>query len=613
MSRNSIPAIFREQVAALRSRPMVYSKRDSHWRPLTWAQMGDRVTAAAAGLCALGVSPGDRIAIYAASSVEWMLVDLAVLSAGAVDVPVSETVMRETANYILRDSEASMVFVGSHELLESLLAVRSDDSAVRTIVLFYEPPEPIIVPGVRVLSLLALERLGRESRLEEQVAERIEAIAPDHLLTLIYTSGTTGVPKGVIITHGNMIANCEAVARAIPIRSDDVLLSFLPLSHSFERMAGYYLPSLFGGAAIYYAESVSRLIQNIEEVRPTVLTGVPRIYEKIYAGFFARRAQVHPAKRFLLDRAIATGLKVSRLRQEGRSPGPLLALRYKLAYEQVFAPLVERLGGRIRFLVSGGAALSPEIAEFFLAANILILEGYGLSEASCVVSVNRPDRYRFGTVGGALDNVRLRIAPDGEILVKAPSVMSGYWRLEEETAAILDKDGWLSTGDIGHLERDGYLRITDRKKDLFKTSSGKYVAPQFVERLLCSSPFLAQACVFGDRRAYCVALVVPAEDALMAWALDKGITAESLSELIGHPKVRHKLRREIGRVNGELERHESIRSFHMLDTPFTQANGMLTPSLKVRRRQVRERFSAQIDRLYTGNAGRAGWRPQARS
>ncbi len=592
---------------------MVYSKRDGHWRPLTWAQMGERVMAAAAGLCALGVEVGERVAIYAASSVEWVLADLAVLSAGAVDVPVSETVMQETAGYILGDAQAKVAFVGSQALLDSLLAARKEGSAVRTIILFYEPPDPVIVPGVRVLSLLALERLGRESRLEDQVHERIECIAPDDLLTLIYTSGTTGVPKGVVITHGNMIANCEAVARAIPIRSDDVLLSFLPLSHSFERMAGYYLPSLFGGAAIYYAESVSRLIQNIEEVRPTVLTGVPRIYEKIYAGFFARRAQAHPAKRFLLDRAIATGLKISRLRQEGRTPGPLLAVRYKLAHDQVFAPLTERLGGRIRFLVSGGAALSPEIAEFFLAAGILILEGYGLSEASCVVSVNRPERYRFGTVGGVLDNVRLRIASDGEILVKAPSVMKGYWRLDEETAAVLDKDGWLSTGDIGHLERDGYLRITDRKKDLFKSSGGKYVAPQFVERLLCSSPFLAQACVVGDRRPYCVALVVPAEDAMMAWARDKGITADSLSELIGHPKVRHKLRREIGRVNGQLERHESVRSFHMLDVPFTQANGLLTPSLKVRRRHVIERFSLQIDRLYAGSAGRAGWRPRARS
>ena len=612
MSRNSIPAIFREQVNALRSRPMVYSKRDSHWRPLTWAQMGERVSAAAAGLCALGVSVGERVAIYAASCVEWVLADLAALSAGAVDVPIPETALAETVGYIVRDAEAVLVFVGEPDLLDVLLRAQ-EGTHLGTIILLYEPTEPVVVPGVRVLSLLELERLGREGESEAAVTARIEAITADDLLTLIYTSGTTGVPKGVMITHGNMIANCTAVARAVPIRADDVLLSFLPLSHSFERMAGYYLPSLFGGAAIYYAESLGRLIQNIEEVRPTVLTGVPRIYEKIYARFFARRAQAHPTKRFLLDQAITTGLKVSRLRQQGRPPGPLLALPYKIAYDQVFGPLTERLGGRIRFLVSGGAALSAEIAEFFLAAGILILEGYGLSEASCVVSVNRPDRYRFGTVGVALDNVRMRIADDGEILVKGPSVTKGYWHLEAETAALLDEDGWLATGDIGHLERDGFLRITDRKKDLFKGSSGKYVAPQYIERLLCSSPFIAQSCVVGDRRPYCVALVVPAEDALAAWAREKGIETDSLSELLGHPKVRHKLRREIGHVNGKLERHETVRAFHMLDQPFAQANGLLTPSLKVKRRQVFRRYALHIDRLYAAGTNRRGWRPRASS
>ncbi|MCA9541480.1 MAG: long-chain fatty acid--CoA ligase, partial [Myxococcales bacterium] len=419
------------------------------------------------------------------------------------------------------------------------------------------------------------------------------------------SSGTTGQPKGVMLTHGNIISNCEGCARALPVRSDDTLLSFLPLSHSLERMAGYYMASLFSGATLYFAESVGRLIQNVAEVKPTLMTGVPRIYEKIHARFTAVRHKANAVKRALLDRALEVGLQVARLRQEGKTPGALLALQYKVAYEQVFGPLTARLGGRVRFFVSGGAPLARDIAEFFLAAGILILEGYGLTEAAPVVSVNRPDDFRFGTVGRPLDNVRVRVATDGELLVKGPNVMLGYWGHDDETRTAIDAEGWLHTGDIGRLERDGFLRITDRKKDLFKNSGGKYIAPQHIERLLCASPLIEQACLVGDNRPYCVALLVPTQEALDRWSEEAG-TTETAAQRVRSPEAHTQIQREIDRVNARIERHEAVRAFHLIAEPFTEAEGLLTPSLKLRRREVMARHADEIEALFAAGRGRRG-------
>ncbi|MCB9546647.1 MAG: long-chain fatty acid--CoA ligase [Myxococcales bacterium] len=587
---------------------MVYGKRDRHWRPLTWGQMGRRVNLAAAGLCGLGVERGGRVAIVSDSGPEWVLADLAIQSAGAVSVPAYETSTPDQLAWLLEHAECRQVFVHNRAQLDKVLQVAPRLPQLAHVIhldeRILEGRRPTVPPGVQVQSLLELEQRGDDPALLAEVEARVAALTSDDLLTIIYTSGTTGVPKGVMLTHGNLIANCEGAGRALAVSSDDVLLSFLPLSHSFERMAGYYMSMLFCGATVYFAEGMGRLIQNMAEVRPTVVTGVPRVYEKIYARFMATRGQAGLIKRGLADLALSVGRRMSKLRQSGREPGRLLEAGYRLTADQVFSGLRERLGGRLRFLVSGGAPLAPEIAAFFHAAGLLLLEGYGLTETSPVVSVNRLSDFRFGTVGRPLDNVRVRLAEDGEILVKGPSVMRGYYKDAAATARVLDAEGWLATGDIGVFEPDGKLRITDRKKDLFKTASGKYIAPQHLERLLTGRPLVEQACVIGDRRPYCVALIVPDLPALSDWARESGLDWRSTADLLRLPAVRERFGREVEAVNAELARHETLKKFDLLADPFTEAEGLLTPSQKVRRKQVLTRYAVEIEALYSESSGR---------
>ncbi len=614
MSHTSIPAVFREQVAKLQSRPMVYGKRAGHWRPLTWGQMGARVRAAAGGLVSLGLGPGDVVGLLAESGPEWVLADLAALSAGCADAPVYDEAPRNQVGYMLNDAGCRLVFVGDDESLATILAVREEAPALRWIVSLDETvPPPPPVDGLEYLTLLELEERGADLELAIEVDRRVAAIDGDQLLTLIYTSGTTGEPKGVRITHRNMVANCDATSRAIPLRSDDVVLSFLPLSHAFERMAGYYSAALWGGATVFYAEGAGRLFHNMREVRPTLMTGVPRVFEKVYAQFHSNTERGDPVRRRLVDWALSVGRKASRLRQAGKEPGALLSMQLSLAHDQVFARLYDRLGGRVRFFICGGAHLSPEIAEFFHASGLLILEGYGLSEASPVVAVNRPEAFRFGSVGRPLDNVRVRVAhEDGEILVRGESVMQGYHNLPDETAEVL-RDGWLHTGDIGRLDADGFLYITDRKKDLFKTSTGKYVAPQRLERMLRTDGPVEQACIVGDGRPYCVALLVPDFAELEGWAAERGVSGLDRRALVEHPMVVRRFQKAVDRVNAQLERHEAIRAFRVLTDPFTEANGLLTPSKKVRRREVALQLAGIIEGLYSEGTGRLGQRRALRS
>ncbi len=560
--------------------------------------MQRRVDHAAAGLRAIGLKKGDRVAIYSSSGLEWILSDLAILTAGGVDVPLYENSHPEQLGYILRDSGCKIILLRGQEQLRRLLKIKTRlPESLRHVIYFDELSRPQDCE-LNFMSLLELEALGMERGDRGELDNVVEGLTPDDLLTIIYTSGTTGVPKGVMLSHGNIIANSEATARAVPIHSQDTLLSFLPLSHAFERMAGYYVPLLFGGAQVYYSTNIGRFAQSLLQIKPSLVTGVPRIYEKIYARFKSLREQSSPLQQRLMNRALAVGLKVSQLRQEGRKPGKLLTLEHRLAEQRFFSQLRERMGGRLRFMISGGAPLDPEIAEFFHAVGILILEGYGLSECSPVLSVNRLDSYRFGTVGLPLDNLRLRLAEDGEILAKGPNVMQGYFNLPKETEEVL-KDGWLCTGDIGHFEEGGFLKITDRKKDLFKTAGGKYIAPQLLERLLSKSSFIDQVFVVGDRHPYCVALIVPAFPALGRWAQSQGLPHRGPSELIRSVMVQQRIQQEISEINGRLDRHETIKAFHLLTEPFSQQNQMLTSSLKLRRRALTQLYSAEIAALYS--------------
>ncbi len=599
----SLPALFREQAAKFPSRPMVYSKVQGHWSPLTWAQVRERVDFAAAGLIALGVAPGDCVSLLSENRPEWMLADLAILSAGAADVPIYATNTPAECAYVVRDSKSRVCFASTQEQLDKLLRARSEMPGLTHVVTFEEGLRGQ-AEGLTILSCTQLEALGRDTPGVGRAAvdARVAALDRNDLLTLIYTSGTTGEPKGVMLTHGNMMANCEACQRALPINTDDSLVSFLPLSHSFERMAGYYLALMYAGATVYYAESIAKLVENIGDVKPTVVTSVPRIYEKVYAGFMSNRDNARGVKRALMDWAIGIGVEVSKLRQAGRAPGALLSAQYALATKLVFSKLATKLGGRIRFFVSGGAPLSRDIAEFFHAAGLLVLEGYGLSETSPVLTVNRVEAYRFGSVGKAIDNVEIRIAEDGEILARGPNIMKGYFNKPEASAEVLLPDGWFATGDIGEVDRDGFLKITDRKKDLFKTAGGKYVAPQHLENQLKLQKFIEQPCIVGDQRPYCIAVLVPRFENLLPWAHENGIVFKDQNELVAHPKVVDLLQRDVDAVNAGLARYEQIKYFLLLGEPFTQENGLLTPSMKVKRKAVIKHYAAQIEAIYAKHA-----------
>lgn len=627
----SIPALFYSQARRWQSRPLVYGKRGLHWRPLTWSQVALRARAVASGLVALGVPEGGRVGVWAPSSPEWVISDLGALSAGAVNVPVYEACSQEELIYVLRDSACEGLFLAGEERLELVLSLRAYLPDLRWVVTLDgraaspNPPAPaalsvsFLISGlperppraqdgeaIEVLTLEALEARGERAASAGEVGageveRRVSALTRATLATLQYTSGTTGEPKGVRLTHGNLLSNCEGCAEAVPVGPSDTLLSFLPLSHSFERLAGYYMPLLFGGAQLYFAEGLGRLLRNMQEVSPTVVTGVPRVYEKIYARFRGARGPQGVAQRALLGLVLkAERLSTSAL-QRGERPNPLLSAPRALTHDLLFGELRARLGGRLRFMVSGGAPLSEEVAELFHAAGILILEGYGLSETSPVLAVNRLNAYRFGSVGRPLFNVELRCAPDGEVLARGPNITSGYLNKTAETEALFDEEGWLKTGDIGRIDEAGYLYITDRKKDLFKTASGKLIAPQFIERALNTSPLVEQSFVVGDKRPYCVALIRPSATELTLWAEREGVTlaAGGIAAWVRQPEVYAALESEVSRVNRALARHETIKAFALCGESFDHLS---TASLKIKRREVYEAYRAELEALYGRSA-----------
>lgn len=594
MSHPSIPALFLAQAARLGDRTFLRHKQDGRWHDLSWRTVATRARNAAKGLVALGVAPGDRTSILSENRPEWVIADLASLFAGAADAPIYPTNTAEQCAYVVRDSGAGVVFVSTAAQLSKLLSAREAMPSARHIVCFEEPP----LRDDRVITLAELEARGAAAALDAEVDARIGALTRDTLLTLIYTSGTTGEPKGVMLTHGNLLANCEAAASHRSFSEDDSEVSFLPLCHSLERMGGYYL-SVREGVTVSFAESVERLVEDIGEVRPTILISVPRIYEKVHARFVEQGA-VGGAKGTLVRWALRVGEAVAREREAGREPTGLLGVQHAIAQRLVFSKLVQRLGGRLRFCVSGGGPLSADVARFMLGAGIKVLEGYGLTESAPVISVNFPDAFRLGSAGKVLPGVEVRIAEDGEILARGPSIMKGYWNRPEETRAVLSPDGWLATGDIGHLDADGFLFITDRKKDLIKTAGGKYIAPQEIEGLLKLQRLIEQAHVVGDRRPYCVAVIVPRLDSLRAWAREQGIAFGSDAELVANPRAIAAVRADVEAVNGQLARYQTVKRFVLTAEPFTQENDQLTPTMKVKRKSVNARYAREIEALYEG-------------
>jgi long-chain acyl-CoA synthetase len=581
-------------VQAAAARPVATRiKRDGRWRELSYRELAERVQAASIGLRELGIADGDRVAILSENRPEWAITDYACLAARCTDVPIYPTLPARQAEYILRDSGAVAVLVSSAAQLEKIRSIRDRLPALRHVIAFDADAR---APGVLAFDELLACGRSAQARHPDWRAHALEA-TPDDLATLIYTSGTTGDPKGVMLTHGNIASNVTTCVRLFRFVEGDECLSFLPLSHIFERMFGHY-SMFYAGVVINYAGSIDTVAADMQERRPTMMASVPRLYEKIYSRVLDSVRASSAPRRHVFAWARRVGEEwVARTLARAPIP-PTLALQRRLADVLVFSKLRARTGGRIRFFISGGAPLSAEIAQFFGAAGMPILEGYGLTETSPVMAVNTFGHTKLGTVGRPIPEVEIRIAPDGEIVTRGPNVMRGYYGKPQATADAIDGDGWFHTGDIGLIDAEGYLRITDRKKDLIVTAGGKNIAPQPIENLAKRSKFVSNAVMLGDRRPFPIMLVVPNPEPLRAWAARHGLPTDDVERLVARPEVHTKLEREVRKTLRDLAQFEMPKKFLLLPRDFSVEGGELTPTLKVRRRVVEERHKAAIEALY---------------
>jgi long-chain acyl-CoA synthetase len=602
---DNLAQMFFAQAARLGPRPRYRARRQGRWHETTWQASADRVRQLAAGLLGLGIREGDRVALLSSTRPEWVEIDLAVLSIGAVTVPIYHSTLPAECGYILWDSDARVAVVENEQQAAKLRSAMTQGIVVDGVTTKHAVEHVIVIdpgtaaaPGGVEGTVEALRARGRErlATFGAEIERRIAAGRRDDVATIVYTSGTTGPPKGVVQTHGNHLASLEAVAQLGLAREGDVDFLFLPLAHSFARMLEYL--GLYIGTVTAFAQSIDTLAADMAEARPDYVPAVPRVFEKIYARILTMREASSLARRFVFDGALAVGRRWSQHVQRERPVPPPLKALHAVAHLLVYKKIHRVLGGRVRYLVSGGAPLSREIAEFFHAMGILTLEGYGLTETTPVLSVNRPSAFKFGTVGRPLAGVEVRIAEDGEIIARGPNVAKGYHRRPVETAEAWDADGWFHTGDIGTIDEDGFLIITDRKKDLLKTSGGKYVAPQKIENALKNQPHVSQAVVIGDGQKYCVALITLDTDAVRAWAAARALSIGGDDELHRARAVVELIESEVAAVNRDLASFESIKYFRILPRDFTIEAGELTPSLKVKRKVVAERYRDLIDGMY---------------
>ena len=584
-----------EGVARVHSKPDTLNyKRDGAWHSISAEEMLKRVRGVALGLYSLGVRKGDRVALLSESRVEWVLADQGCIFSGAVTVPIYPTLTPTQAGYILNDCSARVLFVSTRAKFEEVETVLRDCATIENVVLF--ELEGLTRPNC--LSLAELEERGRElgDQHPELAADLARASGPEDLATIIYTSGTTGEPKGVMLTHSNMVSNLIDSSDHFKFGKNDSALSVLPLSHIFERQAmNMYLHH---GMSVYFGEALEKIGENLREVHPTAFVGVPRIYEKILAKIQERAAAKGKLNGALCNWAIEIGSEWATLAASGRHVPLWLSLKHKFADMPVYAKWRKAMGGRIRIFVSGGAALSNDVELAFAGASLPIVQGYGLTETSPVITAGRLDDNRIGTAGKPIRNVEVRIAADGEIETRGPHVMRGYWNKPAETKAVFTEDGWFKTGDIGHLDPDGYLTITDRKKELLKTSGGKYVAPQPIEQLIKSSRFVNQVVVIGNGRKFASALIVPDWEQLESYAKLKGLNLSTHEEFCRHPRIIDLFERQIAARTQNLAQFEKVKRIALIDQELTVEGGELTPTLKVKRRVVDEEYRDVIDRIY---------------
>jgi long-chain acyl-CoA synthetase len=564
------------------------------WESFTWGETGALVQSWAAGLLALGVEPEQRVGIASSTIVEWIWADLAIMCAGAATTTVYPSTPPEDVSFILNDSDTQVVFVEDKTQLEKIQSVRSEIPSVHKLIMLTDADA---ADGDFVISADDLARLGDEllEQDPDAVKRSVQAVGPDNLATIIYTSGTTGRPKGVRLTQRCWVYEGDAMDSIGVLRSDDLEYLWLPLAHSFGKVL------ISGQIKVGFAAAVDgrvdKIVEHLGEVQPTFIAAVPRIFEKIYGGIQTMQEREGGAKLKIFRWAEGVGAQAGKARREGKNVGGLLGLQYTLADRLVFSKIRDRMGGRVRYFVSGSAPLSKEVAEWMDNVGLVILEGYGLTETSAFSFVNRPHNYRFGTVGEPAPGTEVKIAEDGEILVKGPGVMEGYHNLPEQTDQVFT-DGWFHTGDIGEVTNEGLLRITDRKKDLIKTSGGKYVAPQSIEvKFKAACPYASNIVVHGDGRNFVSALVTLDEPAITAWAEENGVSG-SYGQIVADPKTKEMVRGYIDEVNAQLPKWETVKKFEILPTDLTIESGELTPSLKVKRKVVEQKYTDLLDSFY---------------
>jgi long-chain acyl-CoA synthetase len=569
-------------------------KKDGMWRQISSAEMIFRAENIALGLYSHGLRKGDKVALLAANSPEWTLTDAGCQFAGIIDVPIYTTLAPSAVEYIIKDCGAKVFFLQNNECFEQLREVLSECPMIEKLVFFD-------CAGTKVENAISLDELEKTGAILKEenpnlIRELINAVEPTDVATLIYTSGTTGEPKGVMLTHSNLISNTVNVGMEFTFAYTDKPLSVLPLSHVFERSGMYVY--ILNGTAVHYAESIEKAADNLREVSPTIFVGVPRIFEKVYATAKVKAAQKSQIKEMIFDWAIEVGKEYAYKTEFGKPISRLLAIKYNIADRIVFSKLREFFGGCLRSCVTGGAPLSEDIYLIFKGAGITILQGYGLTETSPVVTTNTSLDRRLGTVGKPIRSVEIRTAADGEIEVKGPNVMLGYYNKPEATGEVFTDDGWFKTCDIGTIDKDGFLKITDRKKELFKTSGGKYIAPSPIEQMIKASRFVTQVVLIGNGRKFPAALIVPNFEQLKTYAKIKNLDIQTHAEFCSHPRIKNLIERQVVEMTEKLSRYEKVKKIWLLENELTIETGELTPTLKVKRRVIDEKYCEIIEKIY---------------
>jgi len=588
----TISQLFLNTVKSYAKNDLMLFKKEGRYVSISTDEFANRVKHIALGLKDLGHEPGDKLIILSDSCPDWVMTDLADICLGGITVPIYTSLVPEQIKYIIDNSDAKIVVCADSVMWEKIGEVKSELEKVSHFIMFQsETPEG-------VLSIDEVRERGKKIDLESPLLfeEMAVKIRPEDTASIIYTSGTTGIPKGVMLTHSNFISNVKTVARIIEFSMKDTCLSFLPLSHVLERMVTFTY--LYRGCSIAYAESLDTVAENLPEVRPHIMVSVPRVFEKIYAKVMENVLASSSLKRKIFFWASRVGREFGKRKLLGQPISGSLLFKRNLAHKLVFSKIIEKTGGRVRFFVSGGAPLSKDIAEFFYAMGLVVLEGYGLTETSPVISVNTFDNLKFGTVGKPIPGVDVKFSEEGEILTKGPHVMKGYYKMESDTEDVI-KDGWFHTGDIGHLDEEGYLVITDRKKDLIVTAGGKNVAPQPIENLLKLSPYISNALVIGDRRKFIAALIIPEFEKLKDYAKANDISYETLGDLTMNEQVINFMEGEVDRATPQLASYEKVKKVALLGREFEIERGEITPTLKVKRNIVEQKYKDIIDRLYS--------------